>query len=202
MKQIATTKQLSSQLSLSAIREMLTIAAVSLLIIGAIRLSVAGYQISGYSMEPTFTAGEHILVNKLAFLTQPPQRNDVVAAHASALDKVIVKRVIGLPGDEIVMKQGRLSLNGQPIEGFFFSPGALNLPISTQPSSTVGTPPASGQWNVPTDQYFLLGDNRSFSQDCTDIAFVVPTDEIIGKVTLRWWPLVEWKRMSDLSTGA
>lgn len=162
------------------------------------------------SMKPTILEGDVIFVNKLAYsLRLPfsdiellehdqPRRGDIVVYNFRALNKLMVKRVIGLPGDRIALRGNRLYINGQSAEyvpavveelrsedaeeGFYLVEESL-MPghvIQIKPHlSRMGTiVPVT----VPEGHYFVMGDNRDNSSDSRAHGFV-PGDEIVGKAT-------------------
>ena len=82
----------------------------------AINALTARVQVLGYSMVPTFRGGEYILVWRLAYLTHPPQRGDIVVFQSENSRQEYIKRVIGLPGEEVLIQNGRVFINGEPLE--------------------------------------------------------------------------------------
>jgi len=153
------------------------------------------------SMQPTIVEGDRILINKLAYdINVPfihtslvkladPKRNDIVIFESKVADKRLVKRVIGIPGDVITMKDNKLTINGKQ----------LNYQItSNQTDRTIidesfienkhqiqitHNNPSSANFNaiaVPEDHFLVLGDNRNNSADSRFIGFV-PRNEIIGR---------------------
>ena len=133
------------------------------------------------SMYPTIDSGNRVIVNKLAYVgSRTPQRGDIVVFKApEELDTTddLLKRVIGLPGDTIEVKDGYVSINGIALEENY---------LEEKPQYTFG--PVT----VPDGEYFMLGDNRNNSVDShrwTD--HFVPESDIIGKVVWRYWPLDE-----------
>ena len=153
------------------------------------------------SMRPTILEGDRILVNKLAYelripLTHitvhnfaDPKRGDIVVFDSSAANTRLVKRVIGLPGDTVLMRDNRLIING--IEARYSNierrsdavlvtesyPGQSER-IELAPAG-VGRLSSFGPLKVPKDHYLVLGDNRDNSADSRVYGFV-PRDEIVG----------------------
>lgn len=121
----------------------------------------------GESMAPTFTNGEEVSVNTKAYVSAQPQRGDIIV-FKDANGTVIVKRVIGLPGDEIEIKDGEVYVTGKAITENY-----LNEQNSTEPKS-------ASAWKIPDKSVFVLGDNRAHSNDSRDFG-PVPYDRILGK---------------------
>ena len=122
-----------------------------------------GVRIRGHSMEPNFTDGQVRFINRLAYMRHPPERGDVVAFRADEYNALILKRVIGLPGETIsIHRGGRIYVNGKPLE---------------EPYSVKGITSFRGERPLETNQYFLLGDNREVSA-----AFVKYNYQILGKI--------------------
>jgi signal peptidase I len=133
------------------------------------------------SMEPTLRPGDRVLVNKLSYHFHPIHRGDVVvfkrppAEAADPTIKDLIKRVIGLPGDTIEERDGKVYINGRQ----------LKEPYLTADTGTTLTLPVKV---VPPGQYFVLGDNRTNSKDSRFIG-PIPGSLIVGRAFVRVWPL-------------
>jgi signal peptidase I len=166
-------------------REIIETIALTILIFLAIHFTVQNYQISGPSMQNTLHNGQFVLVNKLAYLFHQPERGDVIILHEpDQPGRDLVKRVIGLPGDKIVITSESVSVNGV----------TLNEPYVTREYN-----PGTQTEIVPTDQYFVMGDNRPVSEDSRIFGFV-PRDYIVGKAILVYWPLSQWQILNTYSS--
>ncbi|HTV39343.1 MAG TPA: signal peptidase I [Candidatus Sulfotelmatobacter sp.] len=126
-------------------------------------------QVDGISMYPTYKNRSINLINQLAYVWHEPSRGDVVAVRAWAgKHMMLMKRIIGLPGETVAFDNGRVLINGQP----------LDEPYETQPSSWTLPPVKLG----PTE-YFVVGDNRTMSP--RDHTFgTVDRSRIVGKMLL------------------
>jgi signal peptidase I len=126
----------------------------------------------GESMLPGLRSGDLVLVDKLAYRAKDPERGDIVVAREG--NDLIVKRVVGLPSEEVELRQGKLLVNQRPLaEEYAVEPGWLSL----------------RRGRLLEDRYALLGDNRSVSSTVF-VHAVVSKDQIVGKVihSLRLWP--------------
>lgn len=133
------------------------------------------FVVEGSSMEPSLHNRERLLVNKLVYRFKEPQRGDVVVFRYPANPKrKFIKRIIGVPGDVVEVRDGHVILNGQVLEEDY----TMDL--------TFGT---FGPEVVPPGHYFVLGDNRNNSDDSRfpDVGFV-PRANIVGKAFVTWWP--------------
>ena len=167
------------------VREIIETIALAILIFLAIHFTIQNYQISGPSMQNTVHDGQFVLVNKLAYLFHQPERGDVIVLQEPTQpDRDLIKRVIGLPGDTIVVTSKGVSVNG--VE--------LNEPYVTQEYNS-GTQTKV----VPANQYFVMGDNRPVSEDSRIFGFV-PKDYIVGKAILVYWPLSQWQILNTYSS--
>lgn len=153
------------------------------------------------SMKPTIIEGDRIWINKLAYdIRAPfsttsilrladPERGDIVVFNSKTSKIRLVKRVVGLPGDEVSMRNNKLILNGKPVAYRLFAehevgydlledlPGAPHaVRIMDRPSSLASFPTIK----IPAEHYLVLGDNRNNSADSRVIG-LVPRSEIIGR---------------------
>lgn len=155
------------------ILETLFISAVLFLGINAISARI---RVDGQSMQPTLHSGEFIIVNKLAYRFGKFQRGDVIVFHYPRnLEQEYIKRVIGLPGDEVVISNGQVQVNGK----------ILDEPYIAEP------PDYKGTWIVPRGSLFVLGDNRNNSSDSHNWG-LVSLDYVVGKALLVYWPPDRW----------
>ena len=140
------------------------------------------FQVTGESMYPTFFNKQYILTNIIVLKFKNPQLGDVVVFKAPLdPEKDFIKRVIGIPGDKVSIKNEDVYLNRSKLdEGAYLSPD-----IKTSPGSFLGD---LQEVTVPSNKYFVLGDNRPHSSDSREWGFV-PKENIIGKSFFVYWPL-------------
>ncbi len=160
------------------IREVIETLVLTVLMFLIIRLAVQNFNIDGHSMEPNLHDQELILVDKWTYLFHPPARGDVVVFKAPpnpALD--YIKRVVGLPGDVLTIKDTTVYVNGAALTEPYIQPGNQGNPY---PSFTNRV--------IPPNTYFVLGDNRNGSSDSRDWG-CLPRANVIGRAALVYWPL-------------
>ena len=158
------------QIIKSSIYTLIVVAAVAVLIT---TLVLPVLQIAGTSMEPTLKNGEIVVLLK----TDRLERGDLCGFSYS--NKILIKRVIGLPGDVIIIDpEGGVWVNGELIdEPYVSEPGLGECDIEFP-------------YTVPEEAYFLMGDHRSTSIDSrSTVIGCIPKDQIIGKLFLKVWPL-------------
>ncbi len=165
--------------------------AETLVIAGAIFVVIYAFlfrpfQVNGQSMYPNYHNGEYILTNLITLRISDIKRGDVVVFNAPVDDdKDFVKRIIGEPGDEVMVKAGFVFVNGIRLD----ESGYLPPDYKTYAGAFI----SEGQTVVvPEGSYFVLGDNRNFSSDSREWGFV-PRDKMIGKSFLVYWPINEFK---------
>ena len=149
---------------------------LSALLFAGINAISARIRVDGYSMEPTLHSGEFVIVNKLSYKFGDPQIGDVVVfRYPRDPEQEYIKRVIGLPGDQVRVLNGKVYVNGE----------ALNEPY------IAATPNYHSDVTVPEDSLFVLGDNRNNSSDSHNWG-EVPLEKVIGKAVFVYWPPGEW----------
>lgn len=129
------------------------------------------------SMETTLMTGDRVICNRLAYkFGHDPERFDVVIFYAPDSGELYIKRVIGMPGETVTIKDGKVYINGSdtPLDDSF-----IREPMETEGKST---------YKVPEDSYFMMGDNRNESYDSRfwDNPYV-SKDKIVAKASLRYW---------------
>lgn len=142
----------------------------------AINTTTGRFFIDGNSMEPMLHDGQYVIVSKLAYELAEPGRGDIVVLqYPHDPSRNFIKRVIGVPGDEVVIDDGRLSINGSGIEE----------PYIIQLGSY------SGQWMLGPDELFVLGDNRDNSSDSHSWG-LLPRENVLGRAWVIYWPPQDW----------
>ena len=156
------------------ILETLILAVVLYFGINAVSVRV---RVDGFSMNPTLQDGEYILVNRLAYKIGHPVRGDIVVFSFPMDPKQdLIKRVIGLPGESISVQDGKVMINGVPLEEPY-----------------IAAPPIyNGTWEVPEGQLFVLGDNRNESKDSHEWG-LLPVENVVGRAILIYWPPPQWE---------
>ncbi|HEY4382891.1 MAG TPA: signal peptidase I [Ktedonobacteraceae bacterium] len=160
-------------------REIIETVVLTVLMFLVIRMAVQNFTIDGHSMEPSLHDTELIIVDKWSYLTHPPARGDVIVFVAPpAPTQDYIKRVIGLPGDVITIRNNVVYVNNKPLDEKYVSPvnqGAINNKVFQN-------------MIIPANSYFVLGDNRRGSSDSRDWG-CLPKQNIIGRAAVVYWPL-------------
>ncbi|MCK1976351.1 signal peptidase I [Jeotgalicoccus huakuii] len=170
---------------LKEIREWLIAIAIALVVVVVIRMFLfTTYSVDGLSMDPTFEEGDRVIVNKFIYDIADVERDDIVVFD-SHNDAAYVKRIIGVPGDNVEMRDRVVYVNGEPIEeDYVVHQGETYMDNFTLESLGVE------EETIPEGQYLVLGDNRPISRDSRDFGLITEED-IIGEVQLRFWPFNE-----------
>jgi signal peptidase I len=133
-------------------------------------------KVEGTSMAPLLTDQERIFINKFVYRFEPIERGDVVVFwYPLDRSKSFIKRVVGLPGETVEIRQGRVYVGGQRLEEPY-------VPSQFTDASTYGPV------RVPPDEYFLMGDHRASSND-SRVFGPVPSRYIYGKAVFAYWPM-------------
>lgn len=131
----------------------------------------------GQSMEPNLFPYQRLIIDKISYLLHSPNRNDIVVLDLPRMNEMLVKRIVGLPGETVEIREGQVIIDGEPLP----EPFPHDLSYQTIPPIRLG----------PL-QYFVLGDNRDNSNDSRAFG-PVERDSIVGRVWLRYWPLDQVK---------
>jgi signal peptidase I len=196
---------------LKSLREISETAITAVLIFVVLQMSTQSFRVDGHSMDPTMSDNQHVLVNKFVYasadagifgdilhaikgedegrtyLFHGPQRDDVIVFKPPTGPDAdfLVKRVIGIPGDEIDIRGGRVWVNGEPRDEMF--------PVT---KSIGGTYPLT----VEEDKFFMLGDNRSRSNDSRTWG-QLPAENVVGRVWFGYWPPSEISLFSSVGSA-
>ena len=150
---------------------------IAIAVFVCLRLTVQSYTVVMSSMEPNVHEGECIMVNKVSYHSSGPQRGEVIIFNPPFESEYpFIKRIIGLPGETVEIKDEKVFIDGTPLEEEY---------IMAPPNYTM---PAT---EVPETEYFVLGDNRNNSNDSHN-SWTVPRDNIIGKAWFTYWPPNKW----------
>ena len=142
---------------------------------------VARVRVENISMEPTLQPGEFILVNKVVYRFGEVRHGDIIVFHYPQNPaEDYIKRIIGIPGDTVVIKNQQVYINNQVI----------------QEDYTAAPPDYNGQWVIPKDSLFVLGDNRNQSSDSHSWGYV-PLNLVVGRAEVIYWPFNEVKTLAQ-----
>jgi len=137
-------------------------------------------QVQGASMEPTLHTGERIVMSKITYKLRPMERGDIVVVNSPRnRDVQYIKRLIGLPGDKIEVKNQLVYVNNQPLQENYIS-APTNLWDG-------GFLKADQPVTVPAGYIFVMGDNRPRSSDSREFGFI-PTQSVVGTAIYRYFP--------------
>ncbi len=169
---------------LSSLLEVLEIAVVAVVAVFMVRtFLVQPFLVSGTSMYPNFQNGDYVLVDEMTYRLRPPERGEAVVFHdPEDYSTYFIKRVIGLPGEKIVLHASTVTVYNTA------NPKGLVLNESYLPSGTVTT--GDQTYTLSSSSYLMFGDNRPFSYDSRSWG-PLPAKNIVGLVRVRLWPLNE-----------
>jgi signal peptidase I len=146
-------------------RTLIRAAVLGTLVFLCFRFVILPARITGCSMEPTYHDGKVHFINRLAFVRQKPQRGDVVAVRFSGRSVMLLKRVIGLPGERIAIKDGVVFINGDPLD---------------EPYVKFREPWQLSERKIGDDEYYVIGDNRGMEM-ANHVFGAAQADRIIGR---------------------
>ena len=142
------------------------------------------HQVKGHSMDPNFSDGEYLLTDKLSYRFGEPKRGDVVVFEAPVNRREdYIKRILALPGENVMVKDGKVLINGRPLdEEYIPETFRTNPGVYLADGSTITLRP---------DEYIVMGDNRDHSSDSRSWGPVKKSD-LVGRAWVIYWPPKLW----------
>jgi signal peptidase I len=156
-------------------RDILETVLPALIIVLVVNVFLAqATRVEGQSMEPNLYNDQRLIIEKISYRLHPPQRGDIIVLKLpNRPGPPLIKRIVGLPGEVVEIRQGHVYINGAPLN----EPYLNQLTFSSHPVET-----------MPDDSVFVLGDNRGYSADSRSFG-VVRLEYILGHAWFRYWPL-------------
>lgn len=169
---------------LFAAREILEVILIAIIVVAGVRyILVQPFLVSGSSMEPTFQSGDYVLINEISYRFREPQRGEVVVFKYPGDSKTyFIKRIIGLPNEKVIVKEGEIYVFNQE----FLNGLKINEDYLFDRTITAG----DKEIVLEDNEYFVMGDNRGASFDSRQWG-ALDRKNIIGMAWVRLWPLNE-----------
>lgn len=147
------------------------------LLVTLVNLACGRFVVDGSSMAPNFETGQFILVSRVHYLIEEPQRGDIIVFHyPNGPEDDYIKRVIGTPGDVIELRDQQVYVNGT----------MLSEPYINEPCTPRACPDRT--WDLGANEFFVMGDNRNHSTDSRSFG-PVERRFIVGEALLRYYPI-------------
>lgn len=167
--------------------KLIKIAVIALIVIIGLREYLfADYVVDGQSMMPTVNDGDRVIVNKISYEWEDPQRFDMIIFPVDH-ETDYIKRVVGLPGDEITYEDDELYVNGEQIDEPHLE-DLKQFSFEEDFTEDFTLEEVTDEKEVPEGELFVLGDNRQNSVDSRHIGFI-NKDQVIGQADVTVWPM-------------
>ena len=165
----------------SLLREVFEVVVLAVILYFGISFAVQAVHVEGLSMYATLDDNDYLIANKIDYRLHAPQRGDIIILRPPTDNsKDFIKRVIALPGEKLLIRDGIVYINGKKLDEPYL-PEAWTTLNNWPPNGTDGMV-------MPANQYFVMGDNRNRSQD-SRIFGPISRDRIDGKAWFRIWPV-------------
>lgn len=163
---------------------VLTIAAIFVLV----ELAIPRFMVDGHSMEPNFHDADRLIVSRMNYLFGSPQRGDIIVFNSpqNPEGEPLIKRVIGLPGEKVEIRDAKVYIDGMPLDEPYIAEPC-------RPSSCT-----DAEWTLGPDEFFVMGDNRNHSNDSRRFG-PVKLSAIIGEALIRYWPPSDWGSVTKIN---
>jgi signal peptidase I len=163
-------------------REMVDTLVFVLAIFVLVEMATPRFMVEGRSMQPNFADYQRLIVSRLNYLFGEPSRGDIIIFNAPGSDSnnpPLIKRVIGLPGETVEIRDTQVYIDGVMLEEPYINEACRE---STCPDEV---------WELGDGEYFFMGDNRNNSRDSRRFG-PVTHEQIIGEALIRYWPPEDW----------
>jgi signal peptidase I len=149
------------------------------------------YEVIGESMEPNFHDQEQLIAEKLSAKFGNLERGDVVIfKRPGEENRLLIKRIVGLPEEKVMLKDGYVYINGEYLQEPYVPEGMMTREMRILESGF--------EYTIPVDSYMVLGDNREQSTDSREWGFV-KSENIIGRAILVYYPLKNLRFVQDVN---
>lgn len=172
------------------LRDIAETIALFLVVFTLSQVFLGNFMIEQVSAVPNFMPGERILVDKVIYRVTGLHRGDMIVGKWPHDPTDVFKRVIGLPGERVEIRDNRVLINGRPIEE----------PYLLAPDAVIGTRSFEYAWVLGPDEYFVMGDNRMHSGDSRSRG-PMKAEDIVGRAWLRYWPLSDFLLIPGVDYG-
>jgi signal peptidase I len=169
-----------------ALLDWIVVIGIALLVAFLVRTFVlAHFVVDGTSMSTTLHDGDRVFVNKLSYRLHDPNRGDVVVLHElnGTSERDLIKRVIGLPGETVEVRNCEVFIDGRRLDEPYLDPEVVT------PGNCGGDTAAT---QVPEDHVFVMGDNRAGSLDSRNLG-PIDEDDLVGRAFVVFWPRGHWQ---------
>jgi signal peptidase I len=167
-------------------RDIIAPVLLGIAVFALFHVTVGSFKVYGSSMLPTIEEGEYIMVSKTAYFFGEPHRGDIIVFDSPQDPRSdLIKRIIGLPGDTVEIRDDKVTVNGT----------TLAEPYTLEPPHYLMMPE-----EIPAGHYFVLGDNRNNSSD-SHRGWTVPRQNIVGKAWITYWPPYKWRRIPSYAVN-
>ena len=180
----------------SLLREVAEVVVLAVILYVGISFAVQAVHVEGLSMYATLDNNDYLIANKIDYRLHAPERGDIVILRPPTNNSTdFIKRIIGLPGERVLIRSGFVYINGHKLDEPYLPEAWVNdtnWPLDNPSGRVMGS-----------DQYFVMGDNRNRSQDSRFFG-PISRDRIDGKAWFRIWPLASldiYKKMPTLEAG-
>ena len=157
------------------------------MIYALVDMATVRFYVDGPSMEPSFYSDQRVIVLRASYFLRQPARGEIVVFQSPdrpGIDPPLIKRVIGLPGETVALRDGQVEINGRLLDEHF-----INEPCN-------GSRCRDREWELGADEFFVMGDNRNRSRD-SRVFGPVSRAHLIGEAVFRYWPPNDWSLLAS-----